>query len=133
MNNYDLEVFNGDIGWIDYIDENAGICDIKFSEDRVVRYKKTNMFELELAYAITIHKSQGSEFDCVIIPVMMQYSRMLYRNLLYTGLTRAKKLAIFVGQRKAFNIAIDNVDPRTRQTSLKELLVETGIVNSFIA
>ena len=133
VNNYDLEVFNGDIGWIDYIDETAGICDIKFNEDRVVRYRKTNMIELELAYAITIHKSQGSEFDCAIIPVMMQYSRMLYRNLLYTGLTRAKKLCVFVGQRKAFNMAIDNVDPRTRQTSLKELLVETGIVNSFIA
>ena len=133
VNNYDLEVFNGDIGWIDWIDENAGTCDIKFGEDRVVRYRKTNMIELELAYAITIHKSQGSEFDCVIIPMMTQFSRMLYRNLIYTGLTRAKKLAVFVGQRKAFNMAIDNVDPRTRQTSLKELLIEQGIVNSFIA
>jgi exodeoxyribonuclease V alpha subunit len=64
---------------------------------------------------------------------MPQYSRTLYRNLLYTGLTRAKKLAVFVGQRKVFNRAIDNVDPRTRQTSLKELLIKTDIVNSFIA
>lgn len=133
VNNYDLEVFNGDIGWIDWIDETAGTCDIKFGEDRVVKYRKSNMIELELAYAITIHKSQGSEFDCVIIPMMTQFSRMLYRNLIYTGLTRAKKLAVFVGQRKAFNMAIDNVDPRIRQTSLKELLIEQRIVNSFIA
>jgi exodeoxyribonuclease V alpha subunit len=133
VNNYDLEVFNGDIGWIEWIDETAGTCDIKFGDDRVVKYRKTNMIELELAYAITIHKSQGSEFDCIVIPMMTQFSRMLYRNLIYTGLTRAKKLAVFVGQRKAFKMAIDNVDPRTRQTSLKELLIEQGIVNSFIA
>jgi len=63
---------------------------------------------------------------------MTQYSRMLYRNLLYTGLTRAKKLAVFVGQRKAFNMAIDNVDPRARQTSLKELLIETGIIKKGV-
>ena len=131
VNNYDLEVFNGDIGWINYIDEVAGTCDVKFGEDRVVRYKKTNMIELELAYAITIHKSQGSEFECVILPIMTQYSRMLYRNLIYTGLTRAKKLAIFVGQRKALNMSIDNVDPRIRQTSLKDLLIETEVFNSF--
>jgi exodeoxyribonuclease V alpha subunit len=64
---------------------------------------------------------------------MSQYSRMLYRNLVYTGLTRAKKLAIFVGQRKAFNRSVDNIDPRTRQTSLKEMLIKTDIVNSFMA
>lgn len=133
INNYDIEVFNGDIGWIQSIEEVSGTAEIKFGDDRVVKYKKIDMMELELAYAITIHKSQGSEFDCAILPIMSQYSRMLYRNLVYTGLTRAKKLAIFVGQRKAFNRAIDNVDPRTRQTSLKELLIKTDIVNSFIS
>jgi exodeoxyribonuclease V alpha subunit len=133
VNNYDIEVFNGDIGWVDWIDPVSGIADIRFGEDRVVRYRKIDMMELELAYAITIHKSQGSEFECIIIPIMNQYSRMLYRNLLYTGLTRAKKLAVFVGQRKAFNKAIDNIDPRARQTSLKEFLIKTDIVNSFIA
>jgi len=106
---------------------------MKFNDDRVVRYKKIDLMELELAYAITIHKSQGSEFDSVIIPIMNQYSRMLYRNLLYTGLTRAKKLCVFVGQRHAFNRAIDNIDPRDRQTSLKEFLIKTDIVNSFMA
>ncbi len=132
VNNYDIEVFNGDIGWIDEIDMTSGTADIKFGEDRIVKYRKSDMIELELAYAITIHKSQGSEFDCIIIPIMTQFSRMLYRNLIYTGLTRAKKLAVFVGQRKAFKMAIDNIDPRTRQTSLKELLIETEVVNSFI-
>lgn len=133
INNYELEVFNGDIGWIESIEEISGTANIKFGDDRVVAYKKVDMLELELAYAITIHKSQGSEFECVILPVMTQYSRMLYRNLVYTGLTRAKKLAVFVGQRRAFNSAIENTDPRVRQTSLKELLIKTDIVNSFIS
>lgn len=133
INNYDIEVFNGDIGRIEYIDPVSGISDIKFGEDRVVRYKKVDMLELELAYAITIHKSQGSEFECVIIPIMPQYSRMLYRNLLYTGLTRAKKLAVFIGKRRSFNQAIDNIDPRTRQTSLKEFLINNDVINSLIS
>jgi len=133
VNNYDIEVFNGDIGKIVQIDPISSTAEIKFGEDRVVKYRKIDMMELELAYAITIHKSQGSEFDCIIIPIMAQYSRMLYRNLIYTGLTRAKKLAVFVGQRKAFNMAIDNIDPRARQTSLKEFLIKTDIVNSFMA
>ena len=133
VNNYDIEVFNGDIGWIQNIEEVSGTAEIKFGDDRVVKYKKIDLLELEHAYAITIHKSQGSEFDCAVIPVMNQYSRMLYRNLLYTGLTRAKKLAIFVGQKSSFNKAIDNVDPRVRQTSLKELLIKNDVINSFIS
>jgi exodeoxyribonuclease V alpha subunit len=133
INNYEIEVFNGDIGWIQKIDETAGTAEIKFGDERVVKYKKVDLLELELAYAITIHKSQGSEFDCAILPIMPQYSRMLYRNLVYTGLTRAKKLAIFVGNRNTFDRSIDNVDPRVRQTSLKELLIKNDIVNSFIS
>lgn len=133
VNNYDIDVFNGDIGVIDSIDLTDSTCEVRFADDRVVKYRKIDMMELELAYAITIHKSQGSEFECIIIPVMSQYSRMLYRNLVYTGLTRAKKLAIFVGQRNAFNRSVDNIDPRTRQTSLKEMLIKTDIVNSFMA
>jgi exodeoxyribonuclease V alpha subunit len=132
VNNYEIDVFNGDIGWIESIDPIACSAEIKFGDDRIVRYKKVDMLELELAYAITIHKSQGSEFKSIIIPVMTHYSRMLYRNLLYTGLTRAKELAVFVGQRRAFNAAIDNVDPRVRQTSLKELIIKADMVNSMI-
>lgn len=132
VNNYEIDVFNGDIGWIESIDPVSCSAEIKFGDDRVVKYKKVDMLELELAYAITIHKSQGSEFKSIIIPIMNQYSRMLYRNLLYTGLTRAKELAVFVGQRRAFNAAIDNVDPRIRQTSLKELIIKADMVNSMI-
>lgn len=130
-NNYELDVFNGDIGTIISIDPISGSSDIKFGENKIVRYKKIDLIDIELSYGITIHKSQGSEFQAVIIPVMHQYSRMLYRNLLYTGLTRAKKLCVFVGQRHAFNGAIDNIDPRTRQTSLKELLINADVMNSL--
>ena len=70
-------------------------------------------FDIDLAYAITIHKSQGSEFDVVIIPLVLQHFSMLYRNLIYTALTRAKKMAIFVGTRKALSLAVNNVDNKT--------------------
>jgi len=78
--------------------------------------------ELDLAYAITIHKSQGSEFSAVIIPVLTQHFKMLYRNLIYTGLTRARRLAVLVGTRKAMAMAIRQQDTTQRQTALKELL-----------
>ena len=81
--------------------------------------------ELDLAYAITIHKSQGSEFAAVIIPVLTQHFKMLYRNLIYTGLTRAKKLAVLVGTRKAMTMAIKQQDTSLRQTAL-ELLIKKG-------
>ncbi len=88
----------------------------------MVEYKKEDLMELDLAYAITIHKSQGSEFKAVIIPVLSQHFKMLYRNLIYTGLTRAKSLAIFVGTRKALAMAIRQQDTSLRQTALKNLL-----------
>lgn len=78
--------------------------------------------ELDLAYAITIHKSQGSEFKAIIIPVLTQHFKMLYRNLIYTGLTRAKQLAVFVGTRKALSLAIRQQDASQRQTALQELI-----------
>lgn len=78
--------------------------------------------ELDLAYAITIHKSQGSEFKAVIIPILTQHFKMLYRNLIYTGLTRAKKLAVFVGTRKALSLAVQQQDVSQRQTALEALL-----------
>ncbi len=78
--------------------------------------------ELELAYAITIHKAQGSEFEAVILPVLTQHFRMLFRNLIYTGLTRARKLAVFVGTRKALAMAVANRDTGLRQTALRELV-----------
>lgn len=122
-NNYDLAVFNGDIGKIASIDLEDMTCTVDFSQERIVEYSTENLSELSLAYAITIHKSQGSEFQAVIIPVLGQHFNMLFRNLIYTGLTRAKKLAIFVGSRRAFAAAIRREDSQKRQTSLTELLM----------
>jgi len=123
-NNYDLGVFNGDIGVIQDIDNVDLTCSVAFSPDnRLVHYKQTDIMELDLAYAITIHKSQGSEFEVVIIPVLTQHFKMLFRNLIYTGITRAKKLAVFVGTRRALAMAVKNQDISKRQTALQELLM----------
>jgi len=122
-NNYVLGVFNGDIGVIKEIDNEELTCMVSFfPEGRTVEYKRDDIPELDLAYAITIHKSQGSEFGAVIIPVLTQHFKMLFRNLIYTALTRAKELAVFVGTRKALAMAVKNHDTRQRQTFLEELL-----------
>ncbi len=124
-NNYDLGVYNGDIGKISEINSIDITCVVTFFTDsRAVEYQRDQLSELDLAYAITIHKAQGSEFDCVIIPVVSQHFNMLFRNLLYTGLTRAKKLAVFTGTRQAFGMAVRNIDSAKRQTALTELLQE---------
>jgi exodeoxyribonuclease V alpha subunit len=122
-NNYDLNVFNGDIGKIVTIDNEELTAVVTFYPDhRAVNYKKEDIMELDLAYAITIHKSQGSEFKAVIIPILSQHFKMLYRNLVYTGLTRAKTLAVFVGTRKALAMAIRQQDVSQRQTALEVLI-----------
>jgi exodeoxyribonuclease V alpha subunit len=122
-NNYDLGVFNGDIGIIVNINNEALTLVVRFFQDeREVQYQREQITELEIAYAITIHKSQGSEFEVVIIPVLTQHYRMLFRNLIYTGITRARKLAVFVGARRAMAIAVANQDTGLRQTALKQLL-----------
>ena len=122
-NNYDLGVFNGDIGTIVAIDTSEPTLTVAFYPDqRQVFYQRDDIMELDLAWAITIHKSQGSEFEVVIIPVLTQHYKMLFRNLLYTGLTRAKKLAVFVGTRKAMSMAVRNQDVNQRQTTLEYLL-----------
>jgi len=122
-NNYDLGVFNGDIGVIQDIDNEELTCVVSFFPDqRIVEYERDDIPELDLSYAITIHKSQGSEFGAVIIPILTQHFKMLFRNLIYTGLTRARKLAVLVGTRKALAMAVKNQDTSQRQTYLKELL-----------
>jgi exodeoxyribonuclease V alpha subunit len=123
-NNYNLGVFNGDIGRVTQLDSEDMTCEVCFSggEERIVNFEKEDLSDLSLAYAITIHKSQGSEFQTVIIPVLGQHFNMLFRNLLYTGLTRAKKLAIFVGSRKALAMAVGQIDNRKRQTALADLI-----------
>jgi len=122
-NNYDLNVFNGDIGTIREINTEELTLSVSFFPDgRIVEYTQDAIPELDLAYAITIHKSQGSEFEAVIIPVLTQHFKMLFRNLIYTSLTRAKKLAVLVGTRKALALSVKNQDTSQRQTLLKELL-----------
>lgn len=124
-NNYQLGVFNGDIGRIVAADAEEMTCQVEFragGRSQIVSYTKADLVELSLAYAITVHKSQGSEFDAVIIPIVTQHYRMLFRGLVYTGLTRAKKLAIFVGERRALALAVANTNPATRQTALDFLI-----------
>lgn len=117
-NNYELQVFNGDIGFVLATNVDGGKTKVIFGDDRVVTYDREQADDLKLAYGITIHKSQGSEFPVVILPMSMQHYVMLQRNLVYTGLTRARKLAIFIGSRKALNFAIKNNISTARQTNL---------------
>ena len=120
-NNYDKEVYNGDIGSIKQIDHEEQTVKILFYR-RLVEYDFTELNELVLAYAITVHKSQGSEYPAVIIPVLTQHYLLLQRNLLYTAITRARRLVVIVGTSKALWIAIKNDKTVQRNTFLKERL-----------
>jgi exodeoxyribonuclease V alpha subunit len=124
-NNYELLVFNGDIGSILSVDPeemNLAVSYKAGKETKEVIYEKEHLIELDLAYAITIHKSQGSEFETVIIPLLPAHFNMLFRNLLYTGITRAKKLVVFVGSRSALSLAVGKKNTSSRQTALETLL-----------
>lgn len=123
-NNYDKNVFNGDIGYITAVDTNERTLTVTF-DNRLIEYDITELDEIVLAYAITIHKSQGSEFPVVVMPVTMKHFVMLQRNLIYTGITRAKKICVLVGTIKALAYAIKNQTVSKRNTKLKERLNET--------
>ena len=120
-NDYDKEVYNGDIGYVVDVDPEAGQLAASF-DGRSVTYGFGELDTLVPAYAATIHKSQGSEYPAVIIPVMTQHYPMLQRNLLYTGVTRGKKLVVLVGQKKAVAIAVRNVSGRRRWSKLDDWL-----------
>ena len=120
-NDYDKEVYNGDIGYIDEVDPDAGELNVGF-DGRSVTYGFGELDTLVPAYAATIHKSQGSEYAAVVIPIMTQHYAMLQRNLLYTGITRGKRLVVLVGQKKAVAIAVRNVTGRRRWSKLDEWL-----------
>lgn len=120
-NNYDKHVFNGDIGTVEAIAPDDQTMVVNFDERRV-EYDSDELDELVLAYAISIHKSQGSEYPAVIIPIFTSHFALLERNLLYTAITRAKKLCIVLGQTKAIAIAMTTVKGNIRQTFLKEFL-----------
>jgi exodeoxyribonuclease V alpha subunit len=120
-NDYDKEVYNGDIGYVAEVDPEVGELTVRF-DDRAVSYGFGELDTLVPAYAATIHKSQGSEYPAIVIPVLTQHYAMLQRNLLYTGVTRGKRLVVLVGQRKAIAIAVRNVSGRRRWSKLKEWL-----------
>jgi exodeoxyribonuclease V alpha subunit len=121
VNNYDKDVFNGDIGWISKIDPEEREVVIDF-DGRLILYDYSDLDEIVLAYAVSVHKAQGSEYPIVILPVVTQHYLLLQRNLIYTGITRAKKRVILIGTKKALAIAIRNNKPQRRYTLLSERL-----------
>lgn len=123
-NNYDKEVFNGDIGHISAIDSEPVKVHVRFDANRLVSYDPGELDELQLAYALSIHKSQGSEFPCVIIPLSTQHYVLLERSLIYTAVTRARRLCILVGDAKALSLAVSRQESRKRWTGLPRLLAK---------
>jgi len=121
-NNYDKEVFNGDIGRIRSINKEDREIIIDY-DDKVVSYEYAELDEIVIAYAVSVHKSQGSEYKAVVMPVLTQHYMLLQRNLLYTGITRGKRLVILVGTRKAIAIAVNNDKQQRRYTLLRERLM----------
>ena len=120
-NNYDKGVFNGDIGRIGRIRPIDQEVDIVF-DDRAVKYDYSDLDEIVLAYAITVHKSQGSEYPAVVIPVVSQHYILLQRNLIYTAVTRGKNMVVMVGTKKALAIAVKNDKTQKRYTALANRL-----------
>lgn len=134
VNNYDKKfcidgnhfegIYNGDIGYIQSINTKDEKMSILFDDDRLVDYDFDELEEIEHAYAVTIHKSQGSEFDYVILPLYTGYAKLLTRNLLYTAMTRAKKMLIIVGNRNVLNYMVDNTESKNRRTGLKYKIID---------
>ncbi|MCC5659830.1 ATP-dependent RecD-like DNA helicase [Nostoc sp. XA010] len=125
-NDYNREVFNGDLGIIKSIDTVEQEVAVQYGE-RTVVYDYADLNEIALAWSVTIHKSQGSEYPVVILPIYMQHYMMLTRNLFYTGITRAKKLALIVGAKKAISLAVRSTDDQQRYTRLKQRLLQAGL------
>lgn len=124
-NNYDKEVFNGDLGYVSQVNMEDRTLQVDF-DGKLVEYEVSELDELTLAYATTIHKSQGSEYPIVVMPILMTHYVMLQRNLIYTGITRAKKICVLLGTKKALSFAIRNMSVLKRNTKLKERLNPTS-------
>jgi exodeoxyribonuclease V alpha subunit len=120
-NNYDKDVFNGDVGRVVRVARDAGELVASFDEREVI-YESDELDELTLAYAATVHKSQGSEYAAVVIPIHTQHFVMLARSLLYTAVTRGKKLVVLVGSRKALGLAVKNAEVAKRYSRLQHRL-----------
>jgi exodeoxyribonuclease V alpha subunit len=129
-NDYDKEVYNGDIGYIEQLDLEAGEITVKF-DGRSIVYGFGELDMLVPAYAATIHKSQGSEYPAVVIPLLTQHYPMLQRNLLYTGVTRGKRLVVLIGQKKAIAIAVRNVAGRRRWSKLRDWLMQKPTTHAY--
>ena len=123
-NDYDKGVFNGDSGILRHIDGENQEVEVMF--DHPVPYDFSDLHQLRLAYAISIHRSQGSEFKAVVLPLSTQHYVMLQRNLLYTAVTRAKEIIVIVGTRKALNLTVKNDSVAARNTTLADRLRELG-------
>ena len=146
QNNYSLEwhriggdgenkgvgVFNGDMGYIETIDEERKVLSVVFDDERRVIYEFMFLDELELAYAITIHKSQGSEFKVVVMPTFMGSAFLMNRNILYTGITRAKELVVVVGNQRSLQYMVNNTNNMERYSSLKERIMDITIDKNMI-
>lgn len=124
-NDYQKAVFNGDIGWVSAIDTEGELLTVNFDEKEVI-YPFRDGDQLMLAYAISVHKSQGSESPCVVIPVHTTHFKMLLRNLLYTAMTRGKMMVVFVGTKKAIALCVKNDEVKRRYTGLQQLLMTVG-------
>ena len=124
-NNYDKGVFNGDVGWVRGINKEDSNLKVEFLEEAgpmIVSYEFAELDELILAYAVTVHKSQGSEYPAIVMPLTREHSMLLQRNLLYTAITRAKRLCVLVGQQRALEWAVRNDRVAHRNTGLAERL-----------
>ena len=126
-NNYEKNVFNGDIGRISIVDAEEKTLVLSF-DDHLVDYELSELDEVVLAYATTVHKSQGSEYPIVVAPLTIQHYMMLQRNLLYTCVTRAKKVMVLVGTKKAVAMAVRNNKTTKRNTRLAERLSESNVL-----
>ena len=126
-NNYEKEIFNGDLGNIVSMDLDEEELFVSFDRGHRVKFSFEELNLLSLAYALSVHKSQGSEFGAIVLPLSTQHYRMLRRKLLYTAVTRAKKLCVLVGSRKAFQIAVKNFQEQPRYTALKERIMKEGL------
>jgi exodeoxyribonuclease V alpha subunit len=116
-NNYQKDVFNGDIGTVSKVDNEAETLAVDY-DGREVGYGLDELDELTLAYAVSVHKSQGSEYPAVVVPLLMEHFPLLQRNLLYTAMTRGRRLVVLVGDRKAIDIALKNDKPGRRLSGL---------------